>query len=413
MEVEMVQKSPVTVIDSIMGSGKSSWAIQYLREHQNEKFIYITPTLDECKRIQMDIQVPGRKVCTPLNYGEGKLDGLNTLLSAGVNVVCTHELFKRLNQTSIELIDHHNYMVMIDEELSVFNVITLPKNDDLKIIEESGLLQEDSNHYLHWNQQKEHYDTSYNYLKNLASTNSLIKINDKHLVWKYPTDVFMYAKKVFVLTYLFNGSIMKPYFEMEGIAYEIKSIQVIQDQYYISSYTQPNISKFSSLIHIYDGPMNKGKSPSLSANWYKTAPSKDIITIRKNLLNYYRNVVKSKSSEFLWTSYSSRYSTIVTPKTKSSFISCNMKGTNNYRDRWKLAYLINRYFHPSLHELYQQLKIPFDDDMWALSEMLQWIWRSRIRDYQSIEIFIPSLRMRNLLVNWMRNTYEYPKIVGT
>ena len=39
--------------------------------------------------------------------------------------------------------------------------------------------------------------------------------------------------------------------------------------------------------------------------------------------------------------------------------------------------------------------------MFALSEMLQWIWRSRIRQGESINIYVPSKRMRNLLLDWL------------
>jgi len=35
--------------------------------------------------------------------------------------------------------------------------------------------------------------------------------------------------------------------------------------------------------------------------------------------------------------------------------------------------------------------------------MLQWIFRSSIRDNKPINIYIPSSRMRNLLVKWLNN----------
>lgn len=41
----------IKVCDAIMGSGKSSAAITYMNEHPDDKFIYITPYLNEVKRI--------------------------------------------------------------------------------------------------------------------------------------------------------------------------------------------------------------------------------------------------------------------------------------------------------------------------------------------------------------------------
>ena len=42
-----------------------------------------------------------------------------------------------------------------------------------------------------------------------------------------------------------------------------------------------------------------------------------------------------------------------------------------------------------------------DEDGYAISEMLQFLWRSGIRDGKRITVYIPSRRMRNLLINWI------------
>ena len=43
-----------------------------------------------------------------------------------------------------------------------------------------------------------------------------------------------------------------------------------------------------------------------------------------------------------------------------------------------------------------------DEDAYALSEMLQFIWRSAIRDGKEIWVYLPSVRMRSLLEEWIR-----------
>ena len=40
----------VTIVDSIMGSGKTEWAIQYMIDNPEKRFIYITPFLDEIEK---------------------------------------------------------------------------------------------------------------------------------------------------------------------------------------------------------------------------------------------------------------------------------------------------------------------------------------------------------------------------
>ena len=46
------------------------------------------------------------------------------------------------------------------------------------------------------------------------------------------------------------------------------------------------------------------------------------------------------------------------------------------------------------------------EDKYALSEMIQWIWRSAIRDGKEIWIYVPSKRMRELLEGWLKELSE-------
>ena len=52
-------------------------------------------------------------------------------------------------------------------------------------------------------------------------------------------------------------------------------------------------------------------------------------------------------------------------------------------------------------KFYNAHGIEVNEDMYALSVMVQWIWRSAIRCGQEIYIYIPSKRMRTLLENWI------------
>ena len=45
--------------------------------------------------------------------------------------------------------------------------------------------------------------------------------------------------------------------------------------------------------------------------------------------------------------------------------------------------------------------VEINNDVFALSEMLQWIWRSRIRNQEDIYLAIASYRMRVLFCDWL------------
>jgi hypothetical protein len=97
--------------------------------------------------------------------------------------------------------------------------------------------------------------------------------------------------------------------------------------------------------------------------------------------------------------------------TMKRFLPCNAKATNEYRNCTGVAYLCNRYFDVNctnylarLAEEEQNPELRFNNDTFALSELLQFIWRSNVRvkdSDQPVYVYIPDRRMRELLYAFM------------
>ena len=65
--------------------------------------------------------------------------------------------------------------------------------------------------------------------------------------------------------------------------------------------------------------------------------------------------------------------------------------------------MINRYLNPYIKQFFVSNGIDIDEDGYAMSEMLQFLWRSAIRDGKEINVYIPSIRMRKLLEQWIKD----------
>ena len=89
-----------------------------------------------------------------------------------------------------------------------------------------------------------------------------------------------------------------------------------------------------------------------------------------------------------------------------SFLSCNARATNAYSDRIAVAYMCNIFFNPILKSFFEQKGVRVEEDKWALSEMLQFLFRSGIRKGEEIKAYIPSFRMRLLLKRWLIGKYD-------
>lgn len=65
-------------------------------------------------------------------------------------------------------------------------------------------------------------------------------------------------------------------------------------------------------------------------------------------------------------------------------------------------YYVPRQKRLNLFKLLQKKKgVNIDEETWALSELIQWLFRSAIREENEINIYIPSKRMRSLLQEWL------------
>jgi hypothetical protein len=92
---------------------------------------------------------------------------------------------------------------------------------------------------------------------------------------------------------------------------------------------------------------------------------------------------------------------LLNPLKAFGFIPSNAKATNDYQRVAAVAFLCNTYHHPVIKAYFESMGVPVYEDLYALSQMLQWIWRSRIRCDEPIHAFIPSERMRGLLKRWL------------
>ena len=64
-------------------------------------------------------------------------------------------------------------------------------------------------------------------------------------------------------------------------------------------------------------------------------------------------------------------------------------------------YFCNIFFNPVIKKFFETRNIKMNEDLYSLSELIQWIYRSRIRNGGKINLYIPSKRMRQLLIDWL------------
>ena len=412
----------VTVVDAMCGKGKTSWAIQYMNDNVDKKFIYITPYLDEVERV-----IEG---CSDRYFeqpkaerGKGsKLEDFNMLLSEGKNIVSTHALFSLVNEETLKYLEENDYTLILDEVFNVIENINITKSDREILL--NGKVEVEESGKLTW------LDKEYN--GNLNEYRKQIEYGDVYiydncfLLWTFPIKIFNSIKETYILTYMFKGQLQRYYYDMNNVSYEYKSVgtyqreildnsNVINKTFYklVDYIPTENLTYLKNLINICDndklnaiGKSKDKRNNPLSFSLYKNQNAKKLDgldILKKNMENYFKNICKSKADVNAWTTFKDYIPQCKGKGYSKGFIPCNARATNEYRHKQNLAYCINVFNNPILNKFFINKGVSIDEETYALSELIQWVFRSQLRDNKPINIYIPSERMRELFVNWLNN----------
>lgn len=401
----------IKIVDSIMGSGKSSWAINTMQNDDKNKYIYITPYLDEIQRVIKSIN--NKKFYEPKNFGSGKLESLHNLILNNKNIASTHALFQFANNETIQLLKSNNYILILDEVMQVIDFCDIQRSDFEMLVDTQKVNILDDG-FIEWLDIE--YNGKFNYIKSMCDNKSLFYYNDKILVWLFPIQIFNSFDEVYILTYLFDSQIQRFYFDMFSLTYEYYYVEKVNDEFVLqlegSIRHQFDKNYLKPLINILDREKLNAVGEdyySLSVTWYDKNKDKDIMTqLKKNIENFYKNISKANADEKMWTTYKS-YQMKLKGRgygKQDLFVSVNARATNQYSNRNSLVYCVNIFMNPIIKQFFLDQKVTVtkhNEELYALSEFVQWIWRSAIRNNNKIDIYCPSSRMRNILKLWLDN----------
>lgn len=338
------------------------------------------------------------------------------MLQSGVNISITHALYSSIRKEHLFYIKKNNYTLILDEEVSFIEPLGdgYTKSDFEYLRSLNQITVEESNGRLVWIGDNIGSDTKYTKLANMCRLGMVYqaKRSEHIFVTQLPMDLITSAERVILLTYLFNGSILDSFLKMKGIG--------------VVPFTEVNLltkskKDFRDLIEfVGDRQVKDFASDSLSSTWYRnTANQADASRISKAIRAVgVSNKVTGK--DLLWCTPSS----LARPKTKSAkkisakgygagtgdiedgiadgcFLACTSRATNAYRNRSVLVHAYNRFPHQTVSAFLQDYGVPVDPNNFALSEILQWVWRSQIRDGKPIKLCILSKRMRRLFQEWL------------
>ena len=419
----------VEVLDSVMGSGKTTEVFKWIDANPDVSYIYVSPMLTEVDtdgRIHQEVN--NVKFHSPISDNvQNKTDSMNTLLSEGKSIACTHNLYLAMDNYSMDLIERGNYCVIFDEEINVMSDFKGYSVEDILWLEQEGYItRDDSDGSVVWNKEDELLESnkhSYSYFKNLCDKKSLyITRFDKDsspdkkvmMISQVPVRLLECANRVIAITYMFKGSVLDSFLKLKGfktVPFTEVKVSNIKPSYY------------KSLITLIP-PDEKTKSMSLSASWWlNRASGEDIKAVRNYILRNARKYAgtpdklsftlpKDRAKDLNKSSKTKTVNPIgfVYHKDEDgnkvhNWLAAQTRATNKYSSKTTMIHCYNRYPLLTVSSYLQEYKQPLDQDVFALSELLQWAFRGCVREGKPMVLCCASQRMYNLVDSWLNDEF--------
>ena len=441
----------IVVLDAIMGNGKTA-RIKEMIMLEDRPVLYITPFLDEASVVVGAITdengnhmkddsgyymydqsnpVSTKSFMLPNNGNNNgsKVDDVVKLIDRGFNISSTHNLFSLMDLDVVAKIREKKYVLIVDEALNVWSnlslydcfisgksrqVIEAEKADhdakgltktDREILNliANGAIEVDPIGMLHWQDDvfKIQDDLLYAPVKRLCDMKQLYLSNGKVVFWELNSLLIQAFSKIIIGTYMFEHSFMAHYLDVHNLAYTVEKFG-----------KKPSFYK--DFINIKQGRVNSVGDKDYSLSYSDLCVKRHSGEHPKNILRKNLHSLMSSNNthagQRIWTCFKKPSELIGGKNYSTDWIAYNTKATNKFRHVENVAYMCNNFPNTFLVAMVTRRSgNGFNSDLWALSEMLQYIWRSRIRgggDERNINLYVPSKRMRTLLENWLDDKYE-------
>jgi len=369
----------IKIIDYPCGSGKTTRMIENFKE--DRKYLVILPLLSEIDRvIEASKGIEFVQPDENDNAQGTKTSSLESQLLLGNNIATTHEIYERL--------------------------VPMVK---------AGLVRPTMKW---WHHRDDVSDTLSPKILNFAETGYLYLQEGKMFIWALPQSILTAGRSVTLMTYKSEGSMLLAYLRKLGLPYEVSHDNQLEENFRARAaelITIEGIPALSKTNFSYTAQVKGMSSPS-----YTTKIARSLKNLReRKLVGVDINNILLTSKKDAWNKAANDNNPHTEDEDETSkknikpgvfakesrmkdanWIANTTRGTNDYMRCSHFIYLydqninfiVARWLGDSLKAL---------NDAYALTELIQWVWRSRVRRGESITLYLPSPRMRQLFEAWL------------
>ncbi len=424
-------RSIYRVLDAGMGAGKSTAIISYINSTLHLVIILVERQSEVDRYVKACPRLISVADVAELS-GTLKSEEIINLVKQGKSIVSTHQLFARWDGELLREIKQKGYELIKDEVIEGFEVLRQFKSEDFQLMLERKQLEAVPNDKLNRvrlglfplpSRYQDVTDALKNrdcYLYEFAEGIRLITAPKE--------EAFRVFDKVTILTYMFQASTLSYMFKMNGYNFDYFSVK---DGHIVKYYKQ-NGERFLHQLTV-EGlarralRLSDGRPISLSSSEATNKPAVHGV-ICKEIRNVYRRWQRDagiSSNDFAYTYHGDyweevhhrdhsnltlnrHYRDIVRREQMTeeqrkavTFIPQTTRGTNDHSHKKYMVFAVNVHMNPIIENFLKSHFETIDTDSYALSRLVQWLWRGCIRKGEPMVCCVFSKRMRNLLNEWL------------
>lgn len=452
--IDAIQRTPTATVihDYPCGFGKSTRMIAGLRDCPDQQVLIVVPDLEQVRTLIADAHRHGvtlyqplsdttaredKATGSPFNFLHGtKRDALQSLIQAGHNIITTHKLYSEIAVLARSGM-LRDVVVHIDEVLSVaeeatgitqFSKSRQDANDWRELYIQNGFatISEDTGRIIPADKWRGMRDELAGNLPtaffDAAEAGRLYTdvpgLGGHIIIGELPVVLLKCSKRVCIYTYRFNGSYMAAYLQRHGVQWTYANYADISPE----EADQQFRARARELVTI--DPVTRLDGVALGYTAQKRmASSKAAEELQRagQIRGAFRSIGRALKSSGVradhliltclqagWTArneQAGRFAAGTTLFSDARWVANQTRGTNQYRHCSHVAYFWQQNPNTNVARF-----LGCDDkkhaDQYAVAEMIQFIWRSRIRDGKPITVYMPCPKMRRLWSRWLEGEID-------
>lgn len=434
----------IELVDSLMGNGKTTATLRYIESlalsSSRQRWVFCSEYLSEIEKRTSENPDAKHLWRIPSEHGDAtKTESLIEILKEPDTqlIAITHALLLKASENDYvnALFKDKGYSLFLDETIELINPYNGIKFSDFLLHKKDGRLTVDESKHglVQWidNTVDEiGEEFTFTKLRNdsnkgrvYASVTAGKSVNDSVSLVTLQDDVLFYQfDRVILSTYQFDDTLMAAYCDIKGIKWS-----VCQHIKLYKSTTKKTIADLITTISKHDKKFDK---VALSSSWWDDKKrSKDDYKLINNII---RNIgdnhgCKDNAWKLGYTVPKDSLAVQREPKGihpvgyphskclvdvdgnptdeidkhNNCYIPTNARASNDYANKDVMVHAYNRYPLLQVTRYLDSYNVRYSADRFALNELLQWVWRSAIRNGQPIHLAILSGRMRDLFKRWL------------